>query len=221
MFHERKSFQEAWIYTFSSKFIIWLWIQITSMRTWRNGAWMTTSLSNPSAQHCSTEWVVIIFLYEKDNIVEFLSFLPVTLPTSDFIVLINAEHKILSLAAAPPSSSYLLFFNPFSVCHLCSSQFLTCVCVCLQVWGYRRGVVPEIDSPVLQSPVLGLGPNQEQAEERPTLQLFHTGRCAHTHTHSDRLTVAWKRNKDEISPTHNLSFKLCVCFCVRFPGGRE
>lgn len=39
-----------------------LWIQITFMKTWRNCAWKTTSLSNPSAQRCSAEWVTLIFV---------------------------------------------------------------------------------------------------------------------------------------------------------------
>lgn len=43
------------------------------------------------------------------------------------------------------------------------------------VWRCWGGVVPEADRQVLQSPVMGFGSNQEQAEERPTLQLFHSG----------------------------------------------
>lgn len=31
------------------------------MKTWRNCAWKTTSLSNQSAQRCSTEWVSLIY----------------------------------------------------------------------------------------------------------------------------------------------------------------
>lgn len=42
------------------------------------------------------------------------------------------------------------------------------------VWWDRGRMVPEIDSPVLQSPVVGPRSDQE-AEERAPLQLFHTG----------------------------------------------
>lgn len=36
-------------------------------------------------------------------------------------------------------------------------------------------MVPETDCQVLQSPVMGFGSDQESSEERPPLQLLHTG----------------------------------------------
>lgn len=57
-------------------------------------------------------------------------------------------------------------------------------------------MVPETDSPVLQSPVVGLGTDKEQTEERAALQLLHTGTIrtcthrSHTHIHTNELTKA-------------------------------
>lgn len=79
---------------------------------------------------------------------------------------------------------YDFFFFPTS--HNTIFNCNVCVCTCVSVWWYRGGVVPETDSKVLQPPVMGPGPDQDQAEARSTLQHFHTG-TTYTQTYPPRL----------------------------------